>query len=329
MEYPLIKSTKTFGAAIFWVEEYWAFIKLESLRKKTPDLDLSGFINSSFQKKIPRLLKEFPHTKLQSTRNYNDLEIMAPPTWDDQRRFINLSSSHAPSRLIAKKYLSEFGNKFAIISIDAHFDMSSSLGVIHSNWLTEELSERTAVVGGWAEASSDRKRAQHNLKFVSSSLTTLLDDLEFKRWLSGKKIYVTIDLDYFTYGQSPFLGYANYWHRDKIIGHTMNIDQLFEAKIEDNHNLIWLGTLFDYHNLGDFIARKKKSIRTVSSELSQMLTQLVNVFENTPRVSLLALDFVEYSPICDWNNMTLNELIGHYPKMWSLFHSFRAEEDHQ
>ena len=325
MAYPLSRQTNTFGAALFWAEEYWATTRLQSLRKKKPNLDFSGFINTSFHNKLLTLLKESPHTKMLGTQNYHDLEGVSPPLWENQRRFINLSSSHAPSRSIAEKYSQEYGDDFGIITFDAHFDMTSTLEVIHSKWLTEELAEHTIVVGGWAEAFSDREQAQSMLKFQSPSLFPLLNDPRLRSWLSGKKIYVTIDLDYFDNGRNPFLGYANYMHRDKIIGHALNIDQLLEATTAENSDSKWLGTLFNYSNLGGFIAQKKKSIQTVSSELLQVLTLLVELFKNVPKVSLLALDFVEYSPICDWHDLTLNELIGHYPRLWTLFHSFRAE----
>ncbi|MFW9853866.1 MAG: arginase family protein [Candidatus Thorarchaeota archaeon] len=323
MEYPANKQTETFGTAVFWAEEYWASVKLESLRNKNPNLDLSGFVNTSFQKRLSTVVKELPHTKIQGTRNYSDLEKISPPLWDDQRRFINLSPSHAPSRYIAQKYFSDVGNDLAIISFDAHFDLASPLGTIHGNWLSDELSKRTAVIGGWAEASSDRRRAQHSLRFLTPSFISLIDDPEFTSWLSGKKTYVTIDLDYFTIGQSPFLGYANYWHRNRIIGHTLNLDQLLESKKEDNSNIDWLGELFDYPNLGGFSAKKKKNIRRTSSELFRILAQLAEAFEETPTVSLLALDIVEYSPICDWNFLTLKELIDFYWRFWALFHSYR------
>lgn len=324
MAYPLSRQTETFGAALFWAEEYWATTKLQSLRKKKPNLDFSGFINTSFQNRLPTLLKETPHTKMLGTRNYHDLEQISSPLWENKRRFINLSSSHAPSRVIAEKYSQEYGEDFGIITLDAHLDLTNT-PYIHANWLTEALMGKTAVVGGWAEASSDREQGQHVLKFLVPSLFTLLDDPGFRSWLSGKKIYVTIDLDYFDDGQHPFLGYATYIHREKIIGHALNIDQLIEAELGENRHSRWLGTLFNYSNLGEFIALKKKSIQNASSELVQVLTQFVELFKNTPTMSLLALDLVEYSPICDWHNLTLNELVGHYPRLWNLFHSFRAE----
>ncbi|MFW9780125.1 MAG: hypothetical protein ACFFE8_14845 [Candidatus Heimdallarchaeota archaeon] len=328
MEYPANKQTKKFGTAVFWAEEYWTAVKLESLKNRNPNLDLSGFINTSFQKNLSTVLKELPHTKMRGTRNYTDLEKISPPLWDDQRRFINLSPSHAPSRYIAQNYLSDVGNDLAIISFDAHFDLAGPLEAVHGNWLTDELSKRTAVIGGWAEASSDRRMAQRALKFLVSSFITLIEDPQFTSWLSGKKTYVTIDLDYFAVGQPPFMGYANYWHRNRIIGHALNLDQLLEAKKEANSNIEWIGELFDFPSLSGFSAKKKKTIEKSSSELFRILAQLVKAFEDTPMVSLLALDIVEYSPICDWNYLTLKVLMDFYQRFWALLHSYRAERDH-
>ncbi|MFX0085096.1 MAG: hypothetical protein ACFFAU_05445 [Candidatus Hodarchaeota archaeon] len=304
--FPFCIKEYTYGTTLFWAEEYWAINKILELERKYPSIDFVGLINTNFKNQLNNLLNEPPHSELVGTTGFADLSSVV---WKERRKFINIATSHAPSRFIARKYSEFYDRNFGIISIDAHLDLHNT-DFIHSAWISTDLMPKTAVIGSWAESKEDIDLAKSLLAFLEPNVNELFLNSDFIQWLSGKKIYLTLDLDYFRLSQHKFMGYSNYWHRNKIIGHSMNISQLLEKYgLERNINHIKsVGILLGiFSNLESFLKEKKSSIKLQSKKIEELFRILVEVCSNNA-TTLLSIDFVEYSPICDYQKLTLKEL---------------------
>jgi hypothetical protein len=310
--FPSCIPANTYGTTIFWAEEYWTFTKIMKLCQIYPHLDFTGLIDPFFKKSFLNLIEQEPHKKLIGIKKYNEI---SEKIWEINRRILNIATSHAPSRFIVKNYHQEYGDSLGIITIDAHYDLNNC-GFTHGAWLSKDLAGITAAIGGWAEKTSDLN-ASTSFAFFSPNLNDLINNREFAEWLKGKKIHVTLDLDYYRSSKLNFLGYSNYWHRDKIIGHSMNIEQELEESTIDKllSNQFMVGKhLGFFSNLENFIENKKNSIKKESSEIFSTIYIISKLIKKSS-AKLISIDFVEYSPICDWHLLTINEFIRNYSKL--------------
>lgn len=309
--FPLCIPSQTYGMTLFWPEEYWAVVKIQELKRLYPHIDLSGLINPCFIQKFPNLVKGSFHENILGTRRYDDISTFL---WEDKRRMINIATSHAPSRLIAEDYWQQHGDDFGIITLDAHLDLSNSQKP-HGAWITKELASITSVFGGWADTSQDYEEASSLFPFIKPDFSDVSLNRDLNTWLKGKKIYLSIDLDYYQLSQGDFLGYSNYWHRNKIIGHSMTIEQILaEKKEERKFKTPLLGkSLGFFSNLATFTQEKKESLQKQTTEILITLEKIMYLCHKNS-AALLCIDFVEYSPICDWNQFTINEFVKNYPR---------------
>lgn len=321
--FPDCLAKNSYGTTLFWAEEYWAARKILELEKKYPNINFSGIIDSYFTNMMPQLLHKPPHIDILGTNQFSDFSKIV---WEENRRYINISTSHAPSRFIASNYAKILGEKFRIITIDAHLDISN-INFIRNSWIDADLMTRTALIGGWAEVTADIDYARGNLAFIEPNVDKLIQNPNFREWISGKMIYITIDLDYFRLSQQNFMGYSNYWHRDRIIGHSMNIEQILEEYItQDNKSgKILLGEILGiYSDLSSFIQDKKNSLRNQSGKIEELVRSLVNFCEDN-YASFLSIDFVEYSPICDYQQLTIKEFERTYQNFFSILSTVQEE----
>ncbi len=300
--YPDCISTSTYGITQFWAEEYWAWLKIQELKLLYPQIDLTGLINPIFEIQLPNLTKIRPHKKINETRDYNDIKVNS---WEINYKKLNIATSHAPSRFKAQNYLKQFTNDFRIITLDAHLDIGKS-DLIHSTWLTPDLAKKTTLIGGWSESSKDVKYAQGLFPFISSQMNDLLEKKLFKKWIEGKKVYITIDLDFFPY-KDNYMGLSSFWHRNLFIGHAMNLKQRIELlddfEVGLNNTLAGVKLQF-FDNISSFMKQKRDSIQQQIYQSNDILKNLIDFFQETSAF-LLGLDIVEYSPICDWQNLTI------------------------
>jgi len=283
--YPNCISTLTYGITQFWAEEYWAWLKVQELRTLYPQIDLTGLINQIFENQVPNITKTSPHKKIVGSKDYNDIPRNS---WKISYRKLNIATSHAPSRFKAQNYLRKYTNDFRIITLDAHLDIGRS-NLLHAAWLTEDLAKKTAIIGGWSEASEDVIHAKGLVPFISNHTNNLLEEKDFVNWITGKKVYLTIDLDFFP-SRDNYMGLSSYWHRNLFIGHAMHIKQGVELQI--------------FTDIISFMRQKKESIQSQINQINHLIKNLVDFFQENS-VSMLGLDLVEYSPICDWQNMTI------------------------
>ncbi|MFX0170954.1 MAG: hypothetical protein ACFE9L_03450 [Candidatus Hodarchaeota archaeon] len=313
--FPSCIPANTYGTTIFWAEEYWAFIKIMKLCQIYPYLDFTGLIDPFFKKSFLSLIEKEPHKKLIGIKAYNEI---SEKIWETNRRVLNIATSHAPSRFIAQDYHQKYGDSLRIITIDAHYDLDNC-GFTHGAWLSNDLVGITAVIGGWAEKTSDLNTIT-SFAFFSPNLNNLINNRKFVEWLKGKKIHITLDLDYYRSSKLNFLGYSNYWHRNKIIGHSMNIEQELEESTSDKllSNQLMVGKhLGLFSNLENFIENKKNSIKKESSEIFRTIYVISKLIKKSS-AKLISIDFVEYSPICDWHLLTINEFIKNYAYFLSM-----------
>lgn len=303
--YPVCISTSTYGITQFWAEEYWAWQKIQELKLLYPQIDLTGLINPIFEIHLPNLTKISPHMKITQTRDYNDIQ---DDSWEIEYKRLNIATSHAPSRIKAQNYMKKYTNDFRIITLDAHLDLGKS-NLVHAAWLTQDLAKKTALIGGWSETSEDLNFAHNLFPFLCDQIGDLLEKKLFKNWIEGKKVYITIDLDFFP-NKDNYLGLSSYWHRNLFIGHAMNIKQRIELhediEVGLNKKLAGVG-LHIFDNISSFKRRKSKSIQQQISQINKLLQDLIDFLQETS-ASLLSLDLVEYSPICDWQNLTIEGL---------------------
>ncbi len=314
--FPSCIPPNTYGTTVFWVEEYWAFVKVKLLLTKYPNLNFSGLFNSLFINTLPSILIETPHQKVKEIKEYHDINSII---WEMNNEFMNIATSHAPSRFIARNYLTTDRENFRIINFDAHLDISDS-SFIHGAWISNDLTARTALIGGWAEQVSDLNNARSNLAFLAPDISSLSSNNKFISWLHKKQVYITIDLDYFGLSQKNYMGYANFWHRDKIIGHSMNLDQILEERADLFHkNPFFVLQILMEHtsDINLFFKKKKESLKLQTKIISNLLNEITNLLQATSS-SLLRIDFVEYSPICDWKQLTIKEFINNYLKFHNI-----------
>jgi len=283
--YPTCISSSSYGITLFWAEEYWAWLKVQELRLLYPQIDLTGLINQLFENQLPNLTKISPHMNVVGTNNYNEIPI---DSWDIDYRKLNIATSHAPSRFKAQNYLKKYTNDFRIITLDSHLDIGRS-NLIHAAWLTEDLAKRSAIIGGWSEASDDMSHARSLIPFISTCTSDLIEKKGFKSWITGKKVYLTIDLDFFP-SQDNYMGLSSFWHRNLFLGHAMNIKQRIEIE---------------------------KSIRSQFDQLNHLIEEIAGFFQENSAY-LLGLDLVEYSPICDWQNLTINSFKENFQYLSTL-----------
>lgn len=318
--FPLCLPSQTYGTTLFWAEEYWASVKIQELKNQYPNIDFSGLIDPCFMKKFPNLVKESIHKKILGTKSFEDITTFL---WEDKRQVINIATSHAPSRLIAEDYLLQFGDNFGIITFDAHLDISNSQKV-HGAWITKELASITSVIGGWDDTGQDFEEASRFFPFIEQNITEVVSNRDFHTWLKGKSIYLSVDLDYYRHSLGNYLGYSNFWHRNKFIGHSMTIEQILEENSKNYNNLnssLLIGkSLGFFTDLEDFILRKKASLRNQTIEILSDLKNIARLCRKSS-ATLLCIDFVEYSPICDWCQLTISEFIENYPKYRAIIHS--------
>jgi len=310
--FPLCIPPQTYGTTLFWAEEYWTVIRIQELEKKYPYIDFTGLIDPYFIQKFHNLIKGSIHEKILGTKSFTDISEV---NWEDNRQIINIATSHAPSRYIALDYLEKFQDEFGIITLDAHLDLSDSK-FMDGAWINKRLASNTAVIGGWAETSYDFVDANSSLAYLAPDMNDISSNREFLSWLKSKKIYVSLDLDYFQLSQTTFLGYSNYWHRNKIIGHSMNIEQMLtEQNLKHHSNTPFLlgKYLHFFPSIEIFEKNKKISLKKQSEEIFATLREIVRLCRKSS-AHLLSIDFVEYSPVCDWQQLTIKEFINNYPK---------------
>lgn len=316
--FPLCIPSQTYGSTLFWAEEYWTVVKIQELKRRYPHIDLSGLIDPCFIRKFPNLIKGTFHEKMLGTRSFDDISTFF---WEDKRQRINIATSHAPSRLIAEDYWQQFGDDFGIITFDAHLDLSNSQG-IHGAWITKELASITSVIGGWADTSHDYEDASNYFPFIEPNVKELFSNRDLFTWIKGKKIYLSIDLDYYQLSQRDYLGYSNFWHRNKIIGHSMTINQILEEQNESrnvNSPLLLGKSLGFFSDLDIFTQRKKESLKNQTKMILNTLKKIEHLCRKNS-ASLLCIDFTEYSPICDWNQLTIKEFMQNYSRFQAIVH---------
>ncbi|MFX1505547.1 MAG: hypothetical protein ACFFDC_05465, partial [Promethearchaeota archaeon] len=287
-------------------------IKIQELKKQYPYMDLSGLIDPNFVQEFPNLIKRPIHDKILNTRRFDDISSVS---WEDNRQILNISTSHAPSRFIAKTYWDRFGEDFGIITFDAHLDLSNSKN-LHGAWITKNLASITTVIGGWADTSHDYEYATSLFPFIEPDITSIISNRDLPAWLKDKKIYLNIDLDYYQLSHRDYLGYSNFWHRNKFIGHSMTIEQLLAEQIEEyqmNSSFLLGKSLGFFSNLKEFSQRKEESLKRQTTEILNTLTKITHLCHKHS-ATLLSIDFVEYSPICDWQQLTMNEFIRNFPR---------------
>ncbi len=304
--YPSCIPDSTYGISFFWAEEYWAWKKIQTIREIYPNINLEGIINTEFEKLLLNMISKSPHNTLLGTENYKDL---SSEPWEIDYNLINLATSHAPSRIKAEKFLRDYRENFLIINFDAHYDIGIS-GIIHGAWLTEELLKRTVIIGGWSESKHELNQISNEPIICENELEKVLNNSVFPKWIKNKYVYITFDLDYFQQ-ENKMEGISCYWHRDFINGHSRNILQEIELlitqdKIIDNYPI---GISLDlFQDLKNFKIRKQKSIQVQINNVKNLLKRITEVFQEES-VVLLNLDIVEYSPLSDWKNLSIIELV--------------------
>ncbi|MFX0013512.1 MAG: hypothetical protein ACFFB2_14300 [Promethearchaeota archaeon] len=317
--YPYCLPAQTYGTTLFWAEEYWAVMQIQEFKKIYPYVDFSGLFDPYFTKELFSYLVQPIHSSIIGTNKFNDIIKFK---WEDKRQFINIATSHAPSRYIAQNYKRRFRDEFGIVTFDAHFDFTESLSP-HGAWIIKELAGITTVIGGWAETHHDFDTLTSSFAFIEPNLKQIGKNAEFLNWLRGKKIYISFDLDYCQESQINFLGYSNYWHRNKVIGHSMNLKQMLAEKNIKNQlsRPYLLGKFLGFFsNLETFIRLKKTSLKNQTDNILTTLRALMQLLRKTSATPL-CIDLVEYSPVCDWQQLTITELIENYQKYLAVFNS--------
>lgn len=307
--FPSCVPDTTYGVTQFWAEEYWAWRQIQKIRKNYPGIDFNGLINSTFEDHFKQLLNNPPHTNILGTNSFTDIP---DNSWKISNKKLTLATSHAPSRYKAQLLLRRHKDNFRIITFDAHLDLGNYTG-IHGAWLTENIAKRTSIIGGWADTFYELNYAHSLVPHIASELTELSDDNSFLEWIAEKKVYISIDIDYLQPTQN-YLGLSSYWHRILLIGHTRNLNQ--QIQMLPDHIDLTTPTLIGkeinlFEDLALFRERKKKSINLHIKKLEKLFEE-ISILLNDSSSSLLGLDLVEYSAICDWKKLTLNALLQNY-----------------
>ena len=321
--FPDCLTKNSYGTTLFWAEEYWAARKIFELERKYPEIDFLGLIDTNFKNRLSDLLQKPPHKNLIGKNHYNEL---SGNIWEEDERFLNIATSHAPSRFIANRYSRIIRDNFCIVTVDAHLDMSSD-NYIHNAWINDDLAIKTAVIGGWIENQRDIIESKPYLAFLEPTFNRLTLNPLFAEWIENKIIYLTLDLDYFHISQHKFMGYSNFWHRDRIVGHSMNFEQVLDEYVIKNKNFdqLCMGRILDvYSDLDTFLQEKKNSIKQQSKIIEELLKVIVE-FCIDYSATLLRVDFVEYSPICDYQQLTIKEFERNNHNFFSILSSVRKE----
>ena len=322
--YPYIIQPNTYGYNLYWIEEFWAFSKFQQLKQTFPKLSFNGLIDESFISRMSPIFLRHPYDQLPRINSFMNLDNTF---CSFNRKFINLASSHAPSRYIAESYFIKHKKKLAIISFDAHFDLETR-GIFNNAWITKKLASSVILIGGWAETKSDLVIASNLFPFIFENLDEILTTSKFMSWIQNKQIYVTIDLDFFPISQHNYLGYSNYWHREYLIGHANTFLQLLSSlfmngKIFNQSKNIspqsLVGEILEFFpSLKKFHDLKLRSLEKQSIDLVNLLKTLNRIIQECS-ANLLSIDLVEYSPICDWNQLTIKKLIEGYSQIIAIF----------
>jgi len=322
--YPFILPPNTYGYNLFWIEEYWAFLKFLRLKQNFSELSFNGLIDESFISDMRSVFLGFPYDQLQGLNNFMDIN---GDFCQFNRNFINLATSHAPSRYVAELYLIKYKEKFSIISFDAHFDLDSR-DIVNNLWITKKLASNVILIGGWAETNSDYALSSNSFPFIFGDPDEILTTPKVVSWIRDKQIYVTIDLDFFPISQYGYLGYSNYWHREYLIGHANTFQQCLSKVFLNGRKLNQSKDLPKTYSVGkmlDFFPNLKKFHKLKLRSLERQSLSLLNLLKSLNRIiqecsaNLLSIDLVEYSPICDWNQLTIKELIKLYPHLITIF----------
>ncbi|MHA1330423.1 MAG: arginase family protein, partial [Candidatus Hodarchaeales archaeon] len=304
---------KYYGLNIFWAEEYWAYSSYRKLRAEYQNVGFEGLVNESVTEFLESLLNNSVYQKLKNTKCYSEITEEQVLFVDKK---INIGTSHAPSKIKASNFINEYDDDVAIISIDAHFDLQEK-DLIHGKWITKEIAPYVIMVGGWAESEYDFESDRDKFMFYFQSIQDLTENRSLKDWIRNKKIYITLDLDYFKLSSTSYFGYSNYWHRNYLIGHSNTFSQLLGEKLDTAstrliNSQISAGKILGYFkNLDEFKEKKVQSIAQQTKEMVGLLKIIEHVLAgNSARI--ISFDFVEYSPICDWNYLTISELIKEF-----------------
>ncbi|MHA1206794.1 MAG: hypothetical protein ACTSSO_04405, partial [Candidatus Hodarchaeales archaeon] len=75
-----------------------------------------------------------------------------------------------------------------------------------------------------------------------------------------------------------------------------------------------------FNDIISFMKQKKKSIQSQIDQINHLIHDIVIFFQENS-ASMLGLDLVEYSPICDWQNMTINGLKDDFQNLNALINS--------
>ena len=122
-----------------------------------------------------------------------------------------------------------------------------------------------------------------------------------------------------------YLGLSSYWHRNFFIGHSLNIKQVIESQydfqIEFPKKIDGI-ELQIFQDLTSFIEQKQQSISVQLEFMIRFLKLVRELFQDTS-TSILSFDIVEYSPICDWQNLTIDGFINKFQIFNSIITSIK------
>lgn len=304
-----------FGTSVYLFEEIWLYQNFLTLQKKYPQANWDGLINRDFLTKLPIFLEKFGQEQLLGYTT--GLHNIQKGFIKHSRKKINLLTSHAPSREVALNYLNSEEKKVVIINIDAHLDFSPVSPVAGNIWITPEIAKHSIVIGGWDESTQDIKEAKSFFKYIFTDFEDFFENDKIINYLNGAKVYITLDLDYFCHEELcryNFLGISNYFHRQRFIGHAKTINQVLSEEIVANNyssefNVINEAgiSLKNGCDIKDFRKSKIISIERMKSKIIIYLSRLFLQLKDLD-TSILSLDIVEFSPSCDWENLSLNRL---------------------
>jgi hypothetical protein len=284
-------------------------VKIQKILKKIPYVDLRGLINKEFEGRFKQLLRSDPHYNLLDTSSFAEIPS---DSWEISNKMLTIATSHAPSRYKAQKLLGRYKEKFRIITIDAHYDLGNYTK-IHGAWITDKLARHTCVIGGWAETLHELRAAQKVIPYIKPKIAKLSEDNSFLGWIADKKVYISIDLDFFP-PTEEYLGLSSFWNRNLFLGHSLNLNQQIQMLMGniDLTTPLLIGKEIDFfEDLSSFRQDKYKSINAHMQLLTKLIEDIVIIFQNTAS-SLIGLDLVEYSPICDWEHLTIDAILKNF-----------------
>lgn len=100
----------------------------------------------------------------------------------------------------------------------------------------------------------------------------------------------------------------------------MNIEQILEEQNRNNQSnspLLLGESLVFFPNLEIFVKNKKKSLKKQSDDIFVTLNEITQLYRKNS-ATLLSIDFVEYSPACDWQQLTIRELMENYTRYQAI-----------